>query len=99
MAQAVRRDPARDRRLPDPEAQPSPDVGGMEAPAALREQQRRLAVCDQGRAATLEVAADRPLRRLTDRDEPGPPSLSLDPNPLALPVHALDFHVDELLRA
>src|SRR4051794_12980249 len=65
VAQGVRRDAAGDCGLADPPLQPPAHVRGVQAPPALRDEQSVLAArTDEGRASTLEVAAERGLRGL-----------------------------------
>src|SRR4029450_5451612 len=69
-AQGGRRAPAGDARLAHPALKAAPDVGGMQTFAALRDQQRFLAVrADERAAATLEVAAECRLGGFSDWDE------------------------------
>ena len=89
VAQRVWRDSTGDRGLPNPALQAAAHVGGMQAPAALRDEQRLLSPrADECSPPALEIAAESRLRGLTHRHEARLAALAVDAQPLALEVRA-----------
>ena len=94
VAEGVGRDPAGDRRLAHPALEAAADVGGMETPAALGDEQRLLSIRpDERGAVTLEVAAESSLRGFSDRDEARLSALALESG---LHVDGCKHHTDNL---
>src|SRR5690348_15699804 len=98
VAQGVRRHAALHLGPPRPRPQAAAHVGGRQAPAGLREEQRRLAVAGlEGGTGALEVARDRSQGGLAGRHDPGLAALARDAQLLAVEVDRRGVERDELL--
>src|SRR5215204_5601572 len=100
MSKCVRGDVGGEGGLARPEAEAPGDVGVREAAAALGEEESPLAGIGKERApAFVEVAPERPLRRLADREQPLLLPLAEDTQLLGLEVERALVEVDDLLAA
>ena len=104
VAQRVGRDSGRERGSTRPHPEPAADVRGREAPSAPRDEQgllRAIAGLPRGerQPPAGQIALERALARLAERDDPRAPSLALDAHLLGVGVEAHEIEVDDLLGA
>src|SRR6187551_1001639 len=100
VAQRVRRDAGGECRLAHPEGQAAGDVGAGEAATILGKKKRLLTwLGGEGMTAPLQIALQRSLCRLTDRQQPFFRTLTEHPQLLGLEVEGVLVEAGDLLAA